>query len=125
MPTPREVAQDAVLNNVASYYSHEGTIYGELTPLVDVKHISGKEIGFAAYLAAFNRHCKFTVQTRRYFAGGIAGAVQIHRNIDPSVQNRRPVKMRKHLSEVYILQSGFQAHGGFRARGIDRGLDRN
>lgn len=42
MPNPREVAQDAVLNNIASYYSHEGTIYQEIAPIVDIKHIAGK-----------------------------------------------------------------------------------
>jgi len=42
MPTPREVAQDAVLNNIASYYSHAGCVYDQLCPIVDVNHISGK-----------------------------------------------------------------------------------
>ena len=42
MPNPREVAQDAVLNNLASYYHHEGTVYADICPIVDVNHISGK-----------------------------------------------------------------------------------
>lgn len=42
MPTPREVAQDAVLNNIASYYSHQGCVYDQLCPMVKIKHIAGK-----------------------------------------------------------------------------------
>jgi len=42
MPNPREVAQDAVLNNVASYYSHPGVVYDQLFPIVDIKHIAGR-----------------------------------------------------------------------------------
>ena len=42
MPYPREVAQDKVLNNIASYYGHEGCVYKEVAPIVDVNHISGK-----------------------------------------------------------------------------------
>ncbi|MBN2566246.1 MAG: hypothetical protein JXB46_11100 [Candidatus Eisenbacteria bacterium] len=42
MPYPREVAQDKVLNNIASYYGHEGCVYKEVAPIVDINHISGK-----------------------------------------------------------------------------------
>ena len=43
MPDPIQVqAQDEVLNNIASYYHHEGTVYQTICPIVNVKRISGR-----------------------------------------------------------------------------------
>lgn len=43
MPAPTEVqAQDEVLNNIASYYHHEGTVHQSISPIVDVKRITGR-----------------------------------------------------------------------------------
>ena len=43
MPAPTEVqAQDEVLNNIASYYHHEGTVNQHIAPIVDVKRITGR-----------------------------------------------------------------------------------
>jgi len=43
MPAGIEVqAQDEVLNNIASYYHHEGTVHGQIAPIVGVKRITGR-----------------------------------------------------------------------------------